>query len=75
MISRPKPIGIGQQSNSERTIFARLRLLKAREGERIAELLAVLRMNAFKGCELNAKLRGWLIHALIARAFQVHLNA
>ena len=41
----------------------------------LAELVAVLGMDGFKGHELNAKLCGRDIHALITRAFQVHLDA
>src|ERR1700728_2500939 len=39
------------------------------------EFIAVLGMDGFKGRELNAKLRGRDIYALIARALQVHLDA
>ncbi len=68
----------------ERIPLARIRprLLDCKTGiiqqgiERLpGEFVAVLGMDGFKGCELNAKLRGWDIYALIARALQMHLHA
>lgn len=44
--------------------------------ERIpGELVAVLGMDGFAGCELKANLRSRDIYTLIARTLQVHLHA
>ena len=59
----------------EMCIRDRAGIIQQRAKRTLAELVAVLGMDGFKGRELKAKLRGRDIYTLIARTLQVHLDA
>lgn len=66
--------GVPPERVRPRLLDPKARVIQQSAERFLSELVAALGMNGLRGCELNADLRGWNTHTLIARAFQVHLD-